>query len=60
MTGRWDPFRPLDMLAGLWSTAAVAPVNSGAAVAYRTLFVTLRRLVVGRTLRSGSTRATSH
>jgi hypothetical protein len=48
--GRWDPFRPLDMLASLWSTAAVAPVNSGAAVAYRTLFVTLRRLVVGRTL----------
>jgi hypothetical protein len=47
---RWDPFRPLDMLASLWSTAAVAPVNSGAAAAYRTLFLTLRRLVVGRTL----------
>lgn len=46
----WDPFRPLDMLASLWSTAAVAPVNSGAAAAYRTLFVTLRRLVVGREL----------
>jgi hypothetical protein len=44
---RWDP---LDMLASLWSTAAVAPVSSGAAVAYRTLFMTLRRLVVGRRL----------
>jgi hypothetical protein len=32
---RWDPFRPLD---------------SGAAVAYRTLFFTLRRFVVGRRL----------
>jgi hypothetical protein len=47
---RWDPFRPLDMLASLWSTAAVAPVNTGAAAAYRTLFMTLRKLVVGREL----------
>lgn len=47
---RWDPFRPLDMLASLWSTAAVAPVSTGAAAAYRTLFMTLRRLVVGRQL----------
>jgi hypothetical protein len=47
---RWDPFRPLDMLGSLWSTAAVAPVSGGAAAAYRTLFVTLRRLVVGRRL----------
>jgi LmeA-like phospholipid-binding len=47
---RWDPFRPLDMLASLWSTAAVAPVTTGAAAAYRTLFITLRRLVVGREL----------
>lgn len=47
---RWDPFRPLDMLASLWSTAAVAPVSTGAAAAYRTLFMTLRRLVVGREL----------
>lgn len=38
------------MLASLWSMAAVAPVSSGAAVAYRTLFMTLRRLVVGRQL----------
>lgn len=49
-TRRWDPFRPLDMLASLWSTAAVAPVSTGAAAAYRTLFMTLRRLVVGREL----------
>lgn len=46
----WNPFRPLDMLASLWSTAAVAPMNTGAAAAYRTLFMTLRRLVVGREL----------
>jgi len=45
---RWDPLRPLDVLAAFWSTAAV--VNSGAAAAYRTLFLTLRRLVVGRRL----------
>ncbi|OBI84645.1 hypothetical protein [Mycobacterium sp. E740] len=47
---RFDPFRPIDMLTALWSTAAVAPVSSGAAVAYRTLFMTVRRLVVGRRL----------
>ena len=46
----WDPFRPLDVLAALWSTAAVAPVNTGAGAAYRTLFLTVRRLVVGRRL----------
>lgn len=45
---RFDPFRPIDMLAALWSSAAVAPVSSGAAVAYRTLFMTIRRLAVGR------------
>jgi hypothetical protein len=47
---RFDPFRPIDMLTSLWSSAAVAPVSSGAAAAYRTLFVTVRRLVVGRRL----------
>jgi hypothetical protein len=47
---RWDPFRPLDMLASLWSTAAIGPMSSGAAAAYRTLFLTLRRLVIGRQL----------
>lgn len=47
---RFDPFRPIDMLTALWSSAAVAPVSSGAAAAYRTLFITVRRLVVGRRL----------
>jgi hypothetical protein len=47
---RFDPLRPIDMLSALWSTAAVAPVSTGAAAAYRTLFMTLRRLVVGRRL----------
>jgi len=48
---RFDPFRTLDMLSSLWSTAAVAPVSTGAAAAYRTLFTTVRRLAVGRRLR---------
>jgi hypothetical protein len=48
--GRFDPFRPIDMLTSLWSSAAVAPVSTGAAAAYRTLFMTVRRLVVGRQL----------
>lgn len=48
---RWDLLRPLDMLSSLWSSAAaLPPVSSGAAVAYRTLFMTVKRLVVGRTL----------
>lgn len=39
------------MLSSVWSSAvALPPVSSGAAVAYRTLFTTVRRLVVGRTL----------
>ncbi|MCV7222255.1 hypothetical protein [Mycolicibacterium elephantis] len=46
---RFDPFRPIDMLTSLWSAATVAPV-SGATVAYRSLFTTLRRLAVGRRL----------
>jgi hypothetical protein len=37
------------MVSALWSTAvAVPPVSTGAAAAYRTVFVALRRLVVGR------------
>ncbi|WP_323055562.1 hypothetical protein [Mycobacterium pinniadriaticum] len=44
---RWDLLRPLDMLSSVWSAA---PVSSGAAVAYRTMFMTVKRLVVGRTL----------
>ncbi|HET7666276.1 MAG TPA: hypothetical protein VFK56_09435 [Mycobacterium sp.] len=46
---RFDPFRPIDMLTSLWSSTAMAPV-SGASAAYRTLFMTVRRLVVGRRL----------
>jgi hypothetical protein len=42
-----DLLRPLDMLSAVWSSTAV---SSGAAVAYRTLFMTVKRLVVGRTL----------
>lgn len=45
----WDPFRSRDRLTSLLRTTA-APVTSGAAVAYRTLFLTLRRLVLGRGL----------
>ena len=44
---RWDLLRPLDMLSSVWSSSAV---SSGAAVAYRTLFMTVKRLVIGRTL----------
>lgn len=36
------------MLSSLWSATTMVPVNSGAAAAYRTLFVTVRRLVLGR------------
>jgi hypothetical protein len=53
---RLDPLRPIDMLWSLWSTAAVAPVSTGAAAAYRALFTTLRRLVVGRRLAVGMER----
>lgn len=49
--GGWDLLRPLDVLSSVWSSAAaLPPVSSGAAVAYRTLFMTVKRLVVGRTL----------
>ncbi|MET0700195.1 MAG: hypothetical protein ABWY93_11050 [Mycobacterium sp.] len=45
------PFRPLDALGALWvSAAALPPVSAGAAAAYRTVFLTVRRLVVGRRL----------
>ena len=47
---RFGRFRPIDMLTSLWSATAMVPVNSGAAAAYRTLFITVRRLVLGRRL----------
>jgi hypothetical protein len=48
---RWSA--PMDLLTALWSSAAVAPVSTGAAAAYRTMFATVRRLVVGRRLTIG-------
>ena len=46
----WDPFRSRERLTSLWSSAALPTATTGAAIAYRTLFQTLRRLVVGRDL----------
>ncbi|MFY9917082.1 MAG: hypothetical protein WAL26_01615 [Mycobacterium sp.] len=51
----WDPFGSRDRFAALWSAATVMPsmasgMASGAAVARRTMFLTIRRLVVGRSL----------
>jgi hypothetical protein len=60
--GNWDSFRPLDSLASLWSSdslsalwspATVSSLSSGSAGAYRSLFTTLRRLIVGRRLNFG-------
>ncbi len=57
---RWDdPFRALDMLGSLWSSTGLPSVSAGAAqavaVPYRTLFVTLQQLLVGKevTVRMG-------
>ncbi|WP_197381512.1 hypothetical protein [Mycolicibacterium mengxianglii] len=45
----WYPRCPLDLLGALWATAVtVPPVSVGVAVAYRTVNVALRCLVVGR------------
>ncbi len=47
-------FRALDMLASLWSSTGMSPVSAGAApgsdcgAPYRTLFTTLRQLLVGK------------
>jgi len=46
----WDPFGTRERLTSLWSSTAVPTVSTGAAIAYRTMFQTLRRLVVGRDL----------
>ena len=46
----WDPFKPLDTLASLWSSAASGALTGGPAGAYKTLFDTLRKQVVGRRL----------
>ena len=42
---RWDPLRPLDLFTSVVSTAAVLPVSTGAAAAYRTALLTVRPLV---------------
>lgn len=58
---RWDdPFRALDMLSSLWSSAGLPSVSAGAAQAvaapYRTLFTTLQQLLIGKevTVRIGN------
>lgn len=43
-------FRTVELLSSLWSATTLVPVNSGATAAYRTLFVTARKLVIGRRL----------
>src|ERR1700758_3820698 len=53
---RWDdPFRALEMLSSLWSSAGLPSVSAGAAQAvampYRTLFTALQQLRVGRAAR---------
>lgn len=50
---RWDdPFRALDALASLWSSAGLPSVSAAttqaATVPYRTLFATLQQLLVGK------------
>jgi hypothetical protein len=50
---RWaDPLRALDMLASLWSSTGLPSVSAGAAqaiaVPYRTLFMTLQQLLIGK------------
>jgi hypothetical protein len=44
----WDPFGARDRIASLWWTPSVPAVTSPALAAYRTLLMTLRRLIVGR------------
>jgi hypothetical protein len=45
---RWDPLRPFDLFTSVVSTAAVLPMSTGAAAAYRTALLTVRPLVIGR------------
>lgn len=50
---RWDPFQSVELLATLWNTTPGSPLGSPTATGYRSLFTTLRRLVVGRRLTVG-------
>ncbi len=53
----WDAFKPLDALSSFLSSTAGSALTSGPAGAYKSLFDTLRKQVVGRqmtvTLKSG-------
>jgi len=44
--GGWDPFRPLDSFASLWSATSQ---TAGPAAMYRSLFESARGRLVGRT-----------
>lgn len=44
----WDAFKPLDALSSFWSSTAGSALTSGPAGAYKSLFDTLRKQVVGR------------
>ncbi len=49
---RRRPRRPLEALATIWSAASsVTPMSVGAAAAYQALVLSMRRVVIGRTLR---------
>jgi LmeA-like phospholipid-binding len=52
--GGWDPFRPLDSFASLWSATSQ---TAGPAAMYRSLFETARGLLVGRTFTVRTTSA---
>ena len=47
----WDPLRSRDVLSAMWSSTPVPPVASSGGAGFRTMFLTLRRLVVGRLLK---------
>ncbi|MFC4943660.1 hypothetical protein [Pseudonocardia sp. GCM10023141] len=52
--GGWDPFRPLESMASLWTQAA-APLMIGPVTVVRTVFETVQRHLVGRAFTVRST-----
>lgn len=46
----WDPRQSVEMLSSLWNPGAAANPVGGTAAGYKSLFTTVRRLVVGRRL----------
>src|SRR6478609_6242546 len=47
----WDPRNRMDVMTAVWSTATLLPsVSTGTGAAYQALFLTLRRVILGRTL----------